>query len=69
MKSTCKNPYFYPSSNFTPPNLEKYLAATKMDIVKFAEKQSQTASNLTSSERETLKSLKKKNQYRDYQRR
>ena len=49
MKSTCKNPYFYPSSNFTPPNLEKYLAGTKMDTMKLAEKQSQTASNLTSS--------------------
>ena len=60
MKSTCKNPYFYPSSNFTPPNLEKYLATTKMDIMKLAEKQSQTPSNLTSSGRETLKSLKKR---------
>ena len=57
MKSTYKNPYFYPSSNFTPPNLEKYPTATKMDIMKLAEK---TASNRTSSERETLNSLKKR---------
>ena len=60
MKSTYKNPYFYPSSKFTPPNLVKYLAATKVDIMKLAEKQSQTISNLTSSERETLNSLKKR---------
>ena len=53
MKSTYKNPYFYPSSNFTPPNSEMYLAATKMNSMKLAETQSQTATNLTSSERQS----------------
>ena len=57
MKSKYKNPYYYPSTNFTPPNLEKYIAATKTDIMKLIEKPSHLPSNLSPSERETLNSL------------
>ena len=61
MKSIYKNPYFDPQAKFTPANLEKYLASTKMDILKLINNPSQTPSNLSSSERQTLKSLKNRN--------
>ena len=62
MKSQVKNPYFYPSLNSASPNLEKYIASTKSDIKRLIEKQGiNHQSNLSSSERLTLKSLKERN--------
>ena len=58
MKSTYKNPYFSPQAKYTPANLEKYIASTKLDVLKLMNKPSQISSNLSSSERQTLKSLK-----------
>ena len=57
MKSKLKNPYFNPSSNSTPANLEKYIAATKSDIAKLINEPTRYRSNLTPSERNVLKSL------------
>ena len=58
MKSTYSNPYFNPPTKYTPPNLEKYIAATKTSIVNLISKSSACGSNLSTSERETLESLK-----------
>ena len=58
MKTTYKNPYFNAPSNYTPPNLEKYIAATKSDITKLMSQPSRNSSNLSPSERVTLDSLK-----------
>ena len=60
MKSKHKNPFYYPPTNSTPSNLEKYLASTKADIMKLVEKPTKSSSNLSLTERETLKSLQKR---------
>jgi hypothetical protein len=59
MKSKLKNPYFYPPEKYTPPNLEKFLANVKSGITELINKPTRTPSNLTTSERGTLKMLQK----------
>ena len=61
MKSTHKNPYFNPQSKYTPPNLEKYIAATKTAITELVKRPSTSSSNLSQSERGTIDSLRKRN--------
>ena len=58
MNSVYKNPFFDPPSTSTSANLEKYIAVTKSDILNSTGNNCQNASNLSPSERQTLKSLK-----------
>ena len=58
MKSQHKNPYFCASANFSSPSLEKYIASTKSTVGKLVNKPIKSISNMTSSERATLNSLK-----------
>ena len=60
MKSTHKNPYFNPQAKYTPPNLEKYIAATKTAVSELVKKPTTFSSNLSQNERDTLDSLRKR---------
>ena len=60
MVSTYKNPYFNSPAQYTPPNLEKFIAATKTSIADLISKPSPRNTNMTSSERDTMASLKKR---------
>ena len=59
-KTVYKNPHFDPPSNYSSPNLEKYLAATKTDVLRLAERTSTFSTNMSSAERQTMDSLKKR---------
>ena len=60
MKSTYKNPYFNSPAQYTPPNLEKFIAATKTSIADLISKPSPRNTNMSSSDRDTMSSLKKR---------
>ena len=60
MKTVYKNPFFDPPANYTTPNLENYLAATKSDILRLSDTPSNYSTNMSTAERITLDSLRKR---------
>ena len=60
MKTRHKNPFFDPPKNFATPVLEKYLAATKSDILNLSNTPTNYSTNMSTDERNTLDSLKKR---------
>ena len=60
MKTVYKNPFFDPPANYSTPNLENYLAATKSDILRLSDTPSNYSTNMSTAERITLDSLRKR---------
>ena len=60
MENSVQESAFRPPSNYSSPNLEKYLAATKTDVLRLAERTSSFSTNMSSAERQTMDSLKKR---------
>ena len=69
MKTTFKNPYFDPPSNHTPPNLEKYIAATKSSISKVFKIPGKSESNLSPSECKNVGFVEEAERYCHHERR
>ena len=60
MKTVYKNPFFDPPASYSTPNLENYLAATKSDILRLSDTPSNFSTNVSTAERKTLDSLRKR---------